>query len=198
MASISFERLRSYLKGRGCLEDRLTLTEVAQVKAALHPLRQKLMHAFDAEPVTPSELARRVGIAASKAHYHVRVLEKAGLVRLVETRAVGSVTEKYYQMAAHHFALEVRRDPEQCNEVMPLIEAEVQTWLRDLKATLALDDPTSHSHLAIHRSEATPQGKALVEESVRALLAKVDETLVTAPGKRHRLLISWTPMQEED
>jgi DNA-binding IclR family transcriptional regulator len=66
------------------MENRMALTDPAQIKAALHPLRQRLIKALDGGPATPSELARRVGIAASKAHYYIGVMEKAGMVRLVE------------------------------------------------------------------------------------------------------------------
>jgi DNA-binding transcriptional ArsR family regulator len=180
------------------VEERLHLTDIAQVKAVLHPLRQRLMDAFGDEPVTPSELARRVGIAASKAHYHVGVLEKAGLVRLVETRSVGSVVEKYYQPAAKNFLMQVRREPKQLSEAMPLIEAELNHLIADLKVALSPDAPDHTCHLAISRLDATPDVRAQVEEYIRGLTDKVDESLMKRPGGRYRLVLAWTPIQEED
>jgi hypothetical protein len=46
-----------------------------------------------------------LGIAPAKIHYHVRELEKVGLLRLVETREKGGILEKYYQPIARDFAV---------------------------------------------------------------------------------------------
>jgi len=51
-------------------------------------------------PATVTQIADRLGIAKGSSHYHVRVLAKAGLIRVVETRKVRGVEERYYAMAA--------------------------------------------------------------------------------------------------
>jgi DNA-binding transcriptional ArsR family regulator len=51
-------------------------------------------------PATVTQIADRLGIAKGSSHYHVGVLAKAGLIRVVETRKVRGVEERYYAMAA--------------------------------------------------------------------------------------------------
>lgn len=64
-----------------------------EIRAALPPLRRQLLTLLH-EPSSASELARRTGVARQKINYHVRVLEDAGLVELVETRARRGCTER--------------------------------------------------------------------------------------------------------
>jgi predicted transcriptional regulator len=71
----------------------LLLAEDQQIRAALPPLRRRLLDLLQ-EPGSASELARRTGIARQKINYHLRVLETAGLVELVETRARRGCVER--------------------------------------------------------------------------------------------------------
>lgn len=64
-----------------------------QVRATLSPTRRELL-ALLHEPASATELARRTGMARQKINYHVRVLEDAGLVELVETRARRGCVER--------------------------------------------------------------------------------------------------------
>ncbi len=64
-----------------------------EIRAALPALRRRLLRLLH-EPASASELARRTGIARQKINYHLRVLEDAGLVELVETRARRGCTER--------------------------------------------------------------------------------------------------------
>jgi DNA-binding transcriptional ArsR family regulator len=52
-----------------------------------------------------SELADALGVAKGTAAHHVKVLERAGLIRVVATRRVRAVTEKYYGRVARLFVL---------------------------------------------------------------------------------------------
>ena len=56
-------------------------------------------------PATVTQIAERLGIAKGSSHYHVRVLAKAGLIQIVETRKVRGVEERYYDMVAPAIAL---------------------------------------------------------------------------------------------
>jgi predicted ArsR family transcriptional regulator len=52
-----------------------------------------------------TELAAALGIAKGTAGHHVKVLERAGLIRVVATRQIRAVTEKYYGRVARLFVL---------------------------------------------------------------------------------------------
>jgi DNA-binding transcriptional ArsR family regulator len=62
--------------------------------------RHRVLRVLRDGPATVTQIADRLGIAKGSSHYHVRVLAKAGLIRLVETRKVRGVEERYYAMAA--------------------------------------------------------------------------------------------------
>jgi DNA-binding transcriptional ArsR family regulator len=56
-------------------------------------------------PASIQELAGALGRAKGTIGHHVRVLERAGLIRLAETRRVRGVIEKRYVRVAKQFAL---------------------------------------------------------------------------------------------
>src|SRR5262249_38679098 len=60
---------------------------------ALDPVRAKLLAELT-EPQSASTLAPRVGISRQKVNYHLRTLEAHGLVREVEQRRWGGLTER--------------------------------------------------------------------------------------------------------
>lgn len=74
-----------------------------QLKALGHPLRLRVLEMLGEEtskPLTNRELAGRIGIDPGHLHFHVRMLLKAGLIRLAESD--GGRREKPYQAVAKH------------------------------------------------------------------------------------------------
>ena len=73
----------------GCevIEDPATAT------VALDPVRSRLLAEL-VEPASAAELSVRVGMPRQKVNYHLRALEAHGLVREVETRKWGGLTER--------------------------------------------------------------------------------------------------------
>jgi len=76
------------------------LETVEQLRAIADPLRLRIVDALSRRALTATGLGDVLGLPANKAHYHVRELEKAGLVRIVETRVKGGILEKYYRTVA--------------------------------------------------------------------------------------------------
>jgi DNA-binding transcriptional ArsR family regulator len=73
-----------------------------QLAAILHPLRRRVLAEL-AEAASPSEVARRVGIPAQLANYHIRALEAAGLATEVETVQRRNLLEHRYRSVARSF-----------------------------------------------------------------------------------------------
>lgn len=88
------------------MKDTLALTTVEQLQALAHPLRQRILRLLSGEPRTNKQLASRLDTSPGKLHFHVRELEKAGLIALVEERPKGGVIEKYYQATAQNMTLD--------------------------------------------------------------------------------------------
>src|SRR4051812_20383039 len=66
------------------------------VKAMSHPLRVRILALLDERTASPVELAGWLGATLGTTAYHVRTLERIGLIELVrETRVRGAVEHHY-------------------------------------------------------------------------------------------------------
>jgi DNA-binding transcriptional ArsR family regulator len=70
---------------------------VAEIRALAHPLRLRLMELFAETPRTSKQVADLLGEPPTRLYHHVAVLERAGLLRLKETRPNRGTTEKWYE-----------------------------------------------------------------------------------------------------
>src|SRR5436309_1295076 len=78
-----------------------------QAGALLHPLRLELLKLTD-EPRTCTDLAEALGETPQRIYYHVKVLERAGVLEKVEERKVRAISEGYYRATARSFWLSPR------------------------------------------------------------------------------------------
>ena len=88
-----------------------TLTTTAEIKAYIHPTRITLLQLLAKERRTISNIAGEMGVHPANITHHFRLLEKTGLIRLVEKRDTGKNIEKYYRAIAYNFI--VNPDAEQ-------------------------------------------------------------------------------------
>jgi DNA-binding transcriptional ArsR family regulator len=91
------------------------------------PTRRDVMTLLAERPATVSQLAEAMGKPKGTIGYHVKELEEAGLVRVVRTRKVRALTEKYYGRLARTY-LFPRMDP--IDEVSQTFIAEAAEEMR--------------------------------------------------------------------
>jgi len=84
--------------------DVTVIDDPAAAEASLDPVRAGLLAAL-AEPGSASTLAARSGLSRQKANYHLRALERHGLVELVEERRKGNCTERILQATAASYVI---------------------------------------------------------------------------------------------
>ena len=77
----------------------LVLERLETLRVVSDPLRLRLLERL-ALPRTVKELAAELGLAPTKLYYHVGLLERHGLLRVVDTRLVSGIIEKRYQVTA--------------------------------------------------------------------------------------------------
>jgi DNA-binding transcriptional ArsR family regulator len=66
------------------------------VKAMSHPLRVRILALLDERPASPVELSGWLGSTLGTTAYHVRTLERLGLIELVaESRVRGAIEHHY-------------------------------------------------------------------------------------------------------
>lgn len=69
------------------------MMEMADAAILLRPLRARVLEML-AEPQSAATIARRLSVARQKVGYHLKQLEKEGLVELVEERRSGNCVER--------------------------------------------------------------------------------------------------------
>lgn len=85
------------------LADTVELTTAEQVRAISDPLRTTILGLLHERAATVTELAAAVKRPKSTVAHHVNVLADAGLLRVVRTRRVRAIEERYYGRAARMF-----------------------------------------------------------------------------------------------
>src|SRR3984957_15348207 len=88
----------------GPMIDVAVIDNPAAAEAVLGPPRERL-RAQRAEPRSAAMLAAATGLPRQKVNYHLRALERHGLVELVEERRKGNVTERLLQAAAASYVI---------------------------------------------------------------------------------------------
>jgi DNA-binding transcriptional ArsR family regulator len=73
-------------------------------EVSLDPMRARLLAELS-EPRSATMLAARVGLPRQKVNYHLRALERHGLVELVEERRRGNVTERLLRATAASYVI---------------------------------------------------------------------------------------------
>jgi DNA-binding transcriptional ArsR family regulator len=99
------------------LADRSALSEPSQVKAIGHPLRTAILGLLHERAATVNELAIALERPKSTVAHHVKVLTEAGLLRVVRTRRVRAIEERFYGRTARMFYVAVERSAE--GDTMP-------------------------------------------------------------------------------
>jgi DNA-binding transcriptional ArsR family regulator len=77
------------------------------VGAFAHPLRVRILEALR-QPESAAGLARTLGAPRQKVNYHLRELERAGLVRAAGERRKGNFVEQLYEPVADGFVISPR------------------------------------------------------------------------------------------
>jgi DNA-binding transcriptional ArsR family regulator len=85
------------------LDDTIELTTAEQVRAISDPLRTTILGLLHERAATVTELAGAVKRPKSTVAHHVNVLATAGLLRVVRTRRVRAIDERYYGRTARMF-----------------------------------------------------------------------------------------------
>ena len=183
-----------------------------QVLVALAPFRRELLERLR-EPASATELAAELGLSRQRVNYHLKALEAAGLVTLVEELPRRGFTERVLQATADRF----------------IVDPAVVTPERLVDAVEALDQhaaehlvaAASHTVREVTRMQAAAQRRqerlltftveadvafaepADLEAFTEALAEAVATTAArfhTAGGRRYRLIAAAhpAPAPEED
>src|SRR6266540_7300116 len=86
------------------MQELAVISDPAAAEVSLDPVRARLLAELT-EPQSAAGLAARVGLARQKVNYHLRALERHGLVELVEERRKGNCMERVVQATAASYLI---------------------------------------------------------------------------------------------
>jgi DNA-binding transcriptional ArsR family regulator len=178
--------------------------------AALHETRRTLLVAL-VEPQSAAGLGRQLGLPRQRLNYHLRELERCGLIALVEERRKGNCTERILQATARSFVIsptalgtlgptpDAATDRFSASYVVALaaraihevgaLETRARAENKRL-ATLALD-----AEIRFATADARAAFADELSECVARLVAKYHDDHSPA-GRRHRLTALVHPLAE--
>lgn len=93
------------------LDDQVVMTDHVQLRAYANRLRVTLLDLLTERAATVSELAAAVARPKSTVAHHVGVLVEAGLLRVVRTRRVRAIDERYYGRVARSISVGIPDQP---------------------------------------------------------------------------------------
>lgn len=82
------------------------VADPARAARALSPIRRQALAALAEAPGSATGLAERLGTTRQRLNYHLRELEKAGFIELVEERRKGNCTERVLRAKARHWLID--------------------------------------------------------------------------------------------
>ena len=93
------------------IADSVEVATPAQLRALADPLRITLLDLVLERAASVAELAEALGRPKSSVAHHVNVLADAGLLRVVRTRKVRAIQERFYGRTGRTINISVRRGP---------------------------------------------------------------------------------------
>ncbi|WP_174551856.1 ArsR/SmtB family transcription factor [Herbidospora mongoliensis] len=183
------------------------IDDPAAAEVSLDPVRVRILAEL-AQPGSATQLATKIGLPRQKVNYHLKTLEKHGLVELVEERRKGNVTERVMRATAGSYVISpaalaaVEPDPTRRPDRLSA------AWLLALAAQLVKDVGTlitrserAQQKVATFAADGTirfasARDRAAFAEELAAAVASLvsryhDEQ---APGGRdHRVVVALHP-----
>ncbi|GLY71783.1 ArsR/SmtB family transcription factor [Actinoallomurus iriomotensis] len=183
------------------------IEDPAAAEVSLDPIRARLLAEL-AEPASATMLAAKVGLPRQKVNYHLKALERHGLVELVEERRKGNVNERLMRATATSYVIspaalaavqpDPARSPDQLSarwllavaarlvrDVGELITGAAKA--RKRVATFAIDGEVRFASAADRSAFAEELANA-----VAALVAKYHDATAEG-GREHRVVVAVHP-----
>lgn len=194
------------------LEEEFVIDSVEALKTIADPLRLQLIRSLDT-PRTVKDLAERLDTPATKLYYHVNLLEKHNMIRVVDTRIVSGIIEKHYRVTAksYHVSKSLLKSTKESHEQLETIltaifdtaKAELRESIR--AGLLTIDEAVERQSDGIiwHGSlNLSPERFAELNGRLQSLLDEFDELVKeegesTAVKKPYGLVVTFYPIVDK-
>jgi len=119
-----------------------TIGDPETLKVFFDPMRARIIRTLAHDPCTVHDIAETLNVPFTRLYYHMNMLEKHGIIRVVETRNLsGAVEEKYYQVTARIFTVDralltINPGDESSKGLEVVMETVLENTQRDIRHSL--------------------------------------------------------------
>jgi DNA-binding transcriptional ArsR family regulator len=189
------------------VQDVTVIEDPAVAEAALEPTRARVLAALGS-PGSATSLAAQLGLTRQQVNYHLRTLERHGLVTLVEERRKGNMTERVVQATAASYVISPSALPSVAPDPDKLRDQLSAQWMLALGArlvhevgTLLAGAQAAGQRLATFAADGTVRFESAAD---RARFAEELSTMLAdlvgrydhpeaAGGRDHRVVVALHP-----
>lgn len=189
------------------MEKVYSLKTLEELRALSDPLRIRLMEAFADQPMTTRQVARSMGEKPTRLYHHVEILEKAGLLKLVETRQNRGTVEHYYQAVAGDFTVDTEllnlldHSKETAQAVEDLLVTALRSTLvelrRSMRAGLLIDKKKYSSSITTSRLALTKEDAEKLQAQLQELIHPFEATPGKLNNPQYNLTVALFPVEDK-
>ena len=119
--------------------------ELESIGSISSELAQKILKILAEEPAYPKQIAKRLNTHEQKIYYHIRNLEKAGIIHVASQESHHGAIAKYYELTSPAFVLKLKNFEKTGNIFKTKIDG-LDPFVKDgvLNATIIIGSPYSH------------------------------------------------------
>ncbi len=188
----------------------LIISDLATLKVVSDDLRLRVIQALREEPHTVKNLAGMLGVPQKGLYYHVGLLEQHGLIRVVRTRMVRGITEKWYRATAHLIRLDdaILAEPSPAREegLAALVTTALNQTRDDIvsrvQAGLLDVAPSTPRHQRLLSTwilgdlpdEQADEFYSRLDALLRDFPVLPDQDPIDSDGRRYRLVLAFYPV----
>lgn len=191
-------------------ETYVVIDDPGALKVLSDPLRKRLIELLRQAPSTVKGLAALLQVSPKSLYYHIHLLERHGLIRVVGTRVVSGVLEKHYRATAYLFAFSglegattapdgAQSRYDAVSRLLAITDEDLRRGVQDGRVDLGTDAaPERALHLAWRLFHLPPSEArafavrltALVEEYAAGYSVREE---IAVDGQTYRLLLALFP-----
>lgn len=84
----------------------MLINDLEKMKTISDPLRVQILSILIRRKATVKQVADEIGESSAKLYYHVKALQKQGMIRIVAMEEKGGILEKYYRAVAKGYKID--------------------------------------------------------------------------------------------
>ena len=171
----------------------LALSTNSQIKAFVHPTRIAILRMLAVKKRTVSNVAKELGVHPANITHHFKLLERVGLIKLVERRDIGRNIEKYYRSIARNFVVNTSKSTKINKQAL-----ELSILRNDLSTAIStVKKEGRHQVIAVIKiARILPRDMKLLQRKIMKLIREFSR-YDSEHGRAHTLNISAYPNETD-